>query len=92
MKTTLFCAAAFAALTVSAVAVDLSSSTNAPAPAPAPSIFTWAAAYVSANVGYAVKDDRTDYGYSDLPGDGVGNFSDFFGNAAEADLSWVGAG
>ena len=81
MKKVLLSAMAFAALSASAFAADLPSWSGA-AP-PAPPVFTWAGAYVGVNVGYAVNDDRTSYGYSYLPGNGSGNFSDFFGNAAD---------
>ena len=70
-----------AALPVCALAADLPFH-NSP-PAPPPPIFTWAGAYVGVNVGYAVNNDQTNYSYSYLPGNGAGNFSDFFGNAAD---------
>ena len=79
MKTMFLCATAFAALTVSASAADLPSRYVAPASP----VFTWAGAYIGANLGYAANNGQTDYGYSYLPGNGTGNFSDFFGNAAD---------
>lgn len=79
MKTALLYATAFAALTASASAADLPS----PYGAPASPVFAWTGAYVGANLGYAASDGRTDFGYSYLPGNGTGNFSDFFGNAAD---------
>jgi outer membrane immunogenic protein len=43
----------------------------------------WGGFYVGGNAGAAVNNDRTNYGYSYLPGNGTGNFSDAFGNAAD---------
>jgi outer membrane immunogenic protein len=83
MKSVLLGAATLAALSTGAFAADLPQRSNPPPPAPTPPIFTWAGAYVGANAGYAVSDDKTDYSYTYLPGNGAGNFSDFFGNTAD---------
>jgi outer membrane immunogenic protein len=83
MKTMLLrvCAAALVGLPGCAFAADLPARNSAPAFAPPPPVFTWAGAYIGANLGYAANNDQTNYGYSYLPGNGTGNFSDFFGNA-----------
>ncbi|HEX7775952.1 MAG TPA: outer membrane beta-barrel protein [Parvibaculum sp.] len=43
----------------------------------------WGGFYAGVNAGAAVNNEQTDYGYSYLPGNGTGNFSDAFGNAAD---------
>lgn len=43
----------------------------------------WSGYYLGANVGIAQTSGRTNYNYSYLPGNGTGNFSDAFGNAAD---------
>lgn len=43
----------------------------------------WTGFYIGANVGEASNNNKTDYSYTYLPGNGTGNFSDAFGNAVD---------
>jgi outer membrane immunogenic protein len=47
------------------------------------SVANWSGPYLGLNAGIAESSGRTDYSYSYLPGNGTGNFSDAFGNAAD---------
>jgi outer membrane immunogenic protein len=46
-------------------------------------VANWSGPYLGLNAGIAESGGRTDYSYSYLPGNGTGNFSDAFGNAAD---------
>ena len=76
-------AAALVAAPFSVHAADLPSKKSAVMPVMAAPVFTWAGAYIGANVGADFNNDKTTYDYSYLPGNETNNFSDTFGNAAD---------
>lgn len=45
--------------------------------------YDWGGGYLGGTVGYGTANAETDYAYTYLPGTGLGNFSDFFGNDAD---------
>jgi len=46
-------------------------------------VANWSGFYAGLNAGIAESSGRTDYSYAYAPGNGTGNFSDAFGNAAD---------
>ena len=46
-------------------------------------VASWSGFYVGGDAGAALDNNRTNYSYAYLPGNGTGNFSDAFGNAAD---------